>query len=147
LIALIRPDSWDLPLFAHVLGAVVLFGGVGAVFLLTVAGIRMPGQSIFTGKLAFRTLMYVVWPSYVVMRVGAQWIYSKEDLQPDMPTWISVGILVGDGGAVVLLGLTVLGWLALARRPGFARYFGGLAGLYLVGLLLAWWAMSAKPGA
>ncbi len=147
MIALVRPDSWDLPLFAHVLGAVALFGGVAAVVLLTVAGMRMPGQSVFTGKLAFRTLLFVVWPAYIVMRVGAQWIYSKEDLHPDMPTWIKLGILVGDGGAVVLIGLTVLGWLALARRPSFSRYFGGLAGLYLVGLFLAWWAMSAKPGA
>ena len=147
MIALVRPDSWDLPLFAHVLGAIVLFGGVGAVVLLTFAGMRMPGQTLFTGKLAFRTLLFVVWPAYIVMRVGAQWIYSKEDLHPDMPTWIKVGILVGDGGALVLIGLTILGWLALARRPSFARYFGWLAGLYLVGLLLAWWAMSAKPGA
>jgi hypothetical protein len=117
------------------------------VVLLTFAGMRMPGQTLFTGKLAFRTLLFVVWPAYIVMRVGAQWIYSKEDLNPDMPNWIKLGILVGDGGAVVLIGLTVLGWLALARRPSFARYFGWLAGLYLVGLLLAWWAMSAKPGA
>ena len=65
-----------------------------------------------------------------------------------MPTWIKLGILVGDGGAVVLLGLTVLGWLALARRPSFARYFGWAGGpSYSSGSCSPWWAMSAKPGA
>jgi hypothetical protein len=64
-----------------------------------------------------------------------------------MPTWIGVGIAVGDGGALVLIALTVLGWLSLRRRPSFARYFAGLASLYLAALAVAWWAMSAKPGA
>ena len=57
------------------------------------------------------------------------------------------GIVVGDGGALVLIGLTVLGWLALRRQPSVARYFAGLAGVYLVALVVAWWAMTAKPGA
>ena len=93
------------------------------------------------------TLLAVVWPAYIVMRVGAQLIFDKENLDPDMPTWIKSGIAVGDGGALVLIGLTVLGWLALRRRPSVSRYFAGLASLYLVALGVAWWAMSAKPGA
>jgi hypothetical protein len=146
-IALIRPDAWNFPLFVHVLGAIVLFGGIGAVVLLSFAAQRMPTQAVFARRLAFTTLITVVWPAYVVMRVGAQWIYSKEDIHPDMPRWIGVGIAVGDGGALVLIALTVLGWFALKRRPGVARYFAGLASLYLVALAVAWWAMSAKPGA
>ena len=44
------------------------------------------------------------------------------------------------------MALTVLGWLALAtERRSVARYFAGLAGLYLVALAVAWWAMTAKP--
>jgi hypothetical protein len=147
MIAALRLDSWDFPLFVHVLGAMALFGGVGAIVLLSLAGQRMPAQAVFARRTAFVTLLAVVWPAYVVMRVGAQWIFDKEDLDPDMPTWISTGIVVGDGGALVLIGLTVLGWLALRRRPSFARYFAGLAGVYLVALVVAWWAMTAKPGA
>ena len=46
----------------------------------------------------------------------------------------------------MLIALTVLGWLALRRRPGVTRYFAGLATIYLVALAVAWWAMTAKPG-
>jgi hypothetical protein len=146
-IAFLRPDSWDFPLFVHVLGAIALFGGVGALFMLSFAGLRMPAQADFVRRLAFTLLITVVWPAYIVMRVGAQWIFAKEDLDPDMPTWIGLGIVVGDGGALVLIALTVLGWLALRRRPSFARYFAGLSALYLIALGVAWWAMTAKPGA
>ncbi len=147
MIALVRPDSWDFPLFVHVLGAVALFGGVGTLVLLSFAAQRIPAQAGFARRIAFATLITVVWPAYVVMRVGAQWIYSKEDLHPDFPAWIAVGVTVGDGGVIVLLALTVLGWLALRRRPSVGRYFAGLASVYLVALGVAWWAMSAKPGA
>ena len=141
-----RPSSWDFPLFLHVFGAMTLFGAALTAFLAAVAAWRSTDSAALR-RAVFLSLLVVGVPAYVAMRGGAQWIYSKEDLHPDMPTWIKVGILVGDGGALVLIGLTILGWLALARRPSFARYFGGLAGLYLVGLFLAWWAMSAKPGA
>lgn len=146
MIAFMRPDAWDFPLFVHVLGAIALFGGVAAVVLISYAGQRMPAQAVFAHRTAFVTLIAVVWPAYIVMRAGAQWIYNKEDLHPDMPTWIKLGIAVGDGGALVLIGLTVLGWLALSRRPNVSKYFAGLASLYLVALFVAWWAMSAKPG-
>jgi hypothetical protein len=148
MIAALRLDSWDFPLFAHVIGAMALFGGVGAIFLLSVAGERMPAQAVFARRVAFGTLLAVVWPAYIVMRVGAQWIFDKEDaVITGTPTWIGAGIAVGDGGALVLIGLTVLGWLALRRRPSVSRYFAGLAGIYLIALGVAWWAMSAKPGA
>ena len=147
MIAFLRPDSWDFPLFVHVLGAMALFGGVATVVMLSFAAQRIPAQAVFARRVAFTTLILVVWPAYVVMRVGAQWIYSKEDLDAHVPSWVGVGIAVGDGGALVLLALTVLGWLALRRKPGVARYFAGLASLYLLALGVAWWAMSAKPGA
>jgi hypothetical protein len=146
-IAFLRPDSWDFPLFVHVLGAIVLFGGVGTLVLLSFVAQRIPAQAVFARRLAFTTLVVVVWPAYVVMRVGAQWIYDKEDLHPDFPSWIAVGVVVGDGGALLLIALTVLGWFALRRRPSLARYFAGLSTLYLLALGVAWWAMSAKPGA
>ena len=38
MIAFLRPDAWDFPLFVHVLGAIVLFGGVAAVVMLSFAG-------------------------------------------------------------------------------------------------------------
>jgi hypothetical protein len=146
-IAFLRPDSWDFPLFVHVLGAIALFGGIAALVMVSYAGIRIPEHAPMLRSLAFKLTLLVVWPAYVVMRVGAQWIYDKEDLDPDFPGWIAVGVTVGDGGVIVLLILTVLGWLTLRRRPTWTRYFAGLATVYLVALGVAWWAMSAKPGA
>ena len=146
MIALLRPDAWDFPLFLHVLGAVLLVGGVASVTLVSIAGLRTPEHAVLLRTLAFRTTLVLVWPAYILMRAGAQWIYSKEDLHPDFPTWIAVGVTVGDGGIAVLLVLTLLGWLAL-RRTRVGPWFAGLAALYLVALGVAWWAMSAKPGA
>jgi hypothetical protein len=145
LIALIRPDSWNFPLFVHVFGAIALFGSVGTLVLLSFAAQRIPAQAAFARRLAFITLLAVVWPSYIVMRGGAQWIYAKEDLHPDFPTWVAIGVGVGDGGIVALLILTLLAWLA-RRRAWAGSFFAGLSALYLVALGVAWWAMSAKPG-
>jgi hypothetical protein len=145
-IAFLRPDAWDFPLFLHVLGATVLFGGTATLVLLSFTAQRITGGAAFARRLAFTTLLTVVWPAYIVMRVGAQWIYSKEDLHPDFPAWIAVGVGVGDGGIVVLLILTLLGWLT-RRRARAGPFFAGLSALYLVALGVAWWAMSAKPGA
>ena len=145
MIATIRPDSWDFPLFLHVLGAVLLFGGVASLAVVSVAGLRIPNHAALLRRVAFRTTLLVVWPAYVVMRAGAQWILSREGLDDDAPGWVGVGFLVSDVGIIVLLVLTVLGWLAL-RRPRVGGWFAGLTVLYLVALGVAWFAMSAKPG-
>jgi putative copper export protein len=147
MLAFLRPDEWDFPLFLHVLGALVLFGGVATVVLFAAVARRNPQHDALMRRVSFVTLLAAVWPAYIVMRVGAQWIYDKEDLDPDFPTWMAIGVTVGDGGVVVLLVLTVLGWLALRRKPNLFRFLGGVAALYLVALAVAWWAMSAKPGA
>ena len=38
-------------------------------------------------------LLYGAFPGYIVMRVAAQWIYSKEGLDdlPTDPSWIGIG--------------------------------------------------------
>jgi len=145
-IAFLRPDAWDFPLFLHVLGATVLFGGVASLAIVSVAGLRVPDHAVMLRRLAFRTTLFLVWPAYVVMRVAAQWIVSKEHLDKDSPGWVSVGFVIADGGLLVLLVLTLLGWLAL-RRPRVSPWFAGLAVFYVVALGVAVFAMSAKPGA
>jgi len=144
-IAALRPDAWDFPLFLHVLGAVLLFGGSASLAVLSIAGLRIPEHAVLLRVLAFRTTLIVVWPAYLVMRVGAQWILSREGLEDNSPGWVGVGFIVSDAGVVVLLLLTLLGWLA-RRRPRAGTWFAGLSVLYLVALGVAWFAMSAKPG-
>jgi hypothetical protein len=141
MVAAIRPDSWNLPLFLHVLGAIVLAGAVASAALAS-------GSAVVLRGLPFRILALVAVPSWLLMRLAGQWIDSKEDIQGD-PTWLGIGFTVGDFGLLVLLVATVVAWWA-RRRPGLRwprQTAGGLAVLYLLALAVAWWAMSAKPGA
>jgi hypothetical protein len=113
LLAAHRPTDWNFPLFVHVLGAMILVGGL------------LAGASIITYargevrwlRLGYWSLLFVAFPGYIVMRIGAQWIYSREgweDLGND-PTWIGIGFAVADIGALVTLIALVVG-----RRAGTA---------------------------
>jgi hypothetical protein len=147
MLALIRPDSWNFPLFLHVLGAIVLAGSTAAVTVLALAARRHRVHGALLSRLAFRTLIFVVVPSWIVMRVGAQLIVDKEF--PDKaPGWVGVGFAVSEPGLIILIALGVLAWVS-ARRGGVGRAAVALAILapvYLAALAVAWWAMSAKPG-
>ncbi len=147
MLALVRPDSWNFPLFLHVLGAIVLAGSIGAVTVLAVAARKRSDNAAPLSRVAFRTLIFVVLPSWIVMRVGAQLIADKEF--PDKtPGWVGVGFLVSEPGLIILIALGVLAWVS-ARRGGVGRASMAvaiLAPVYLAALAVAWWAMSAKPG-
>jgi hypothetical protein len=143
MLALVRPDSSDFPLFLHVLGAVVLVGATGAA---AIAAGRSQTSPLLR-RVAFRTLLVFVLPAWVLMRFAGQWVDSKEDIPGD-PTWLGIGFLVGDVGLVLLLVTTLIGWWS-TRRPekGWpARAVTALAALYLAALLVAVFAMSGKPG-
>ena len=148
LLALSRPTDWNLPLFIHVLGAMILVGG-----LLTGASVILfaRGDVRFL-KLGYWTLLAVALPGYVVMRIGAQWIYSKEGLDnlPDDPTWIGIGFVVADAGALLVLIALILGGIGVRRLRN-----GNGAGLLKASMVIAWvvlaaalvavWAMAGKP--
>jgi cytochrome bd-type quinol oxidase subunit 2 len=142
MLALIRPDAWNLPLFLHVLGATILFGTVGVV---TAAGfaIRTHGdhQALLT-RVAQRTYMLGVIPAYIVMRVAAQWIDGKEFPNGGEPGWVGVGFLVSDVGIVLLV---VVGILLAVRRQRILLAVPVLTGLYVLALGVAWVSMSGKP--
>ncbi len=133
------------PLFVHVLGATLLFGALFAVTTLGFASTRIVEHGPLLRRLAFTVMLAGVWPSYILMRVGAQWVLSHEGLDENTPGWVGVGFIVSDAGILVLLVLTLLGWLGL-RRPRLGIWFAGLAAMYLAALGVAVFAMSAKPG-
>ena len=111
MVAAIRPDAWNFPLFVHVAGAMLLVGAL-VVVVATMAGAlrRGDGAEVLTG-LAFRTLLIGVLPAYILMRGGAEWIGSKEDV-PDDVDWIGIGYSVADGGLLLTI---------IARDPRLAR--------------------------
>ena len=134
----IRPHSFDLPLFLHVLGAMTLFGAVLATGVTVWAGNK---------RAAFVSILAAV-PAYVLMRACAQWSYSKEGFTgPGAPTWVGIGFATSVAGLLVLL--VTIGTVYWWRRSGKAlagRISLGLSGVYLVLLAIAWLAMSGKWG-
>ena len=133
------------PLFLHVLGAMSLVGGMLAVLVLTVTAWRRP-EIVSLRRAAFLTLLVVAIPAWVVMRVGAQWIYSNEGWSGhNDPTWLGIGFIVADLGLVVLLVTSGIAfWWNRAGNALAGSLVGALTGLYLVLLAVAWLAMSGK---
>jgi len=149
MLAAIRPDSWNLPLFLHVLGSTLTFGATATLALVGFAGLRSgPERAAWLRSLAFRIGGYVLVPAFILMRSGAQWIADKEyPGNAKTPGWLDVGFIVTEPGAILVIVMLILAWLA-ARRPGFrgAVAVPWLASVYLLALGIAWFAMSAKPG-
>jgi hypothetical protein len=147
LLASVRPDSWNFPLFLHVTGAAVLMGAVitAVSTLLTPGG---GGDPAGLRRFAFRTLLFVGLPAYIVMRIGAQWIYSKEHLDDleDDPAWIGIGFIVADLGLLLfLISLACAGVATWKSKDGLGKAAGAIGAIVLVGLIVAVWAMGAKP--
>ena len=147
-LATVRPDSWNFPLFVHVFGAMILVGGLlaGASTILYARG------DVRFLRLGYWTLLAVAFPGYVVMRIGAQWIYSRSiyDDLPEDPTWIGIGFIVADLGALLTVIALILGGIGVSRLNK-----GGGAGLLKAAMVIAWlvlaaalvavWAMAGKP--
>jgi hypothetical protein len=151
LLALSRPTDWNFPLFVHVLGAMILVGGLltGA---STLAFAR--GNERFL-RLGYWTLLAVALPGYVVMRIGAEWIYAKEPWGElpegvDEPAWIGIGYIVADAGALLVLIALIIGGIGVRRLPsgrgsGLLKAAMVLAWIVLAAAVVAVWAMSGKP--
>jgi hypothetical protein len=152
-LAVIRPHSWDVPLFLHVLGAMVMVGG----FVLAITALASSVRNGQVSRLGFRALLYGALPGFIVMRGAAQWIYSKEfptpahGPAPKDPGWVGIGFIVADPTLLFLLIALLLTGLGLrrARRGagggGLIRAASVLIALILVADLVAIWAMTTKP--
>jgi hypothetical protein len=149
---LIRPDSWNLPLFVHVAGAMAvmaaLFTAVGSLVLAW----RASGeQRAAITRFGFRTLLYAGIPAYFVMRIGAEWIYSKEYSGDNDPGWIGIGYGTADLGGILILLATILTGLGMRRLRsgggggGMAKAGTLLATLVVALYVIAIWAMTTKP--
>ena len=150
-VATIRPDEWGLPLFLHLLGAFTLIGAlVMAASYLFAA--RRDGSLELT-RLGYRSLLLVALPSFIVMRIAAQWLASEEGLDDADLAWIDVGYISTDIGVLALISATIAAGLAVRRasRAEGARAGGGVAvAAWLVALLIAVytvviWVMATKP--
>ena len=91
LLASIRPDEWELPLFIHVLSAFVLIGAVTLALVALAGGWR--SGSAQSARLAFRALLWAVIPAWIVMRLTAQWLLDKQGLEDADFAWIEIGFM------------------------------------------------------
>jgi hypothetical protein len=104
MLALVRPDSWNLPLFLHVLGAIILVGTTATLAIAGFAARRRDGHEQLLSSTIARVFVLGALPSWILMRVGAEWIRSKEFTGgADEPGWVGVGYIVSDGTAVLLI--------------------------------------------
>ena len=146
ILAAIRPDSWNLPLFLHVLGATITFGTTAAVAILAFAGRREGERALWLRGLSFKVGVFVLVPAWFLLRIPAQWIASKE-FPDNEPGWVGVGYPVTEGGALLIIIMLILAWFGRRTlKSRAAAVVPWLAGVYLVALGVAWFAMSAKPG-
>jgi hypothetical protein len=153
-LAAIRPDDWNFPLLLHVLGAMLLVGGLATAVAAQVIGWRpAPGAALSHARAAFRALVLVALPGWVLMRVAGQWIASKEGFDGgDEPAWLGIGYITSEAGAVLLLASIVLAGLGARRlrttageTSTLARISGVLAGVLVLAYLVTIWAMTTKP--
>ncbi len=143
-LASIRPDSWNLPLLLHVLGAMVLVGAAAVGSTASLASGRS-SEGEYLRRLAFRSFLIVALPAYLVMRVGAEWLHGKFPETDEEPTWIGIGYITADLGALILLVTLILSGLAVRRGGRLAQIAGVISLIAVIGWLVAVWAMSGKP--
>jgi hypothetical protein len=149
MVAAIRPDAWDFPLFLHVAGAMLLVGALVVVAAAMGGALRRGDGAEVLAGLASRTLLVGVLPSYLLMRAGAEWIASEEDVPRDVD-WVGIGFAVADGGLLLTIIAAVLAWRAARRGAagpgGLGRAVLVLTAVLIVAYGVAIWAMAAKPG-
>ena len=155
-LAAIRDDAVNLPLFIHVLGAMVLTGVVFTVAASTLLSRREGADAVGLRRLGFKTVLFAAFPSYLLMRVGAQWTVSEENLPAEVEesTWVTIGYAVAELGLLLLVVSIILSAIGLRRMRAAdgaaggqaqARAVGIISALLVVAYIVTVWAMTAKP--
>jgi len=149
-LALLRPDSWNFPLLVHVFGAMVLVGGL----VTATSALAFAKGDTALLRLGYWTLLAVALPGYVIMRIGAEWIYSKEnwdDVPEDLiPSWINIGYIVADAGALLMVIALIVGGIGMrqlreGKGQGLLKATLIIALIILAAAVVAVWAMAGKP--
>ncbi|MGH2922041.1 MAG: hypothetical protein ACRDKU_08255 [Gaiellaceae bacterium] len=150
LVAAIRPDSWNFPLFLHVFGAMVLVGGLAAA--ASALGFARGEARLL--RLGYWSLLALSLPGWVLMRIGAEWISSKEgwDQVPEEaePSWLSIGAVIADAGGLILAVSLIAGGVGVYRLraeggSGLLKLTLALSLVLLAAYVVAVWAMAGKP--
>jgi len=142
-----RPDSWNFPLFVHVLGAMILVGGL----VTAAASLAFARGDTKLLRLGYWSLLAVALPGYLIMRTGAEWVYSKGwDKVDPAPRWVDIGYVVADAGAVLMLIALIVGGIGMrklreGKGQGLLKATLVIALVILAAAVVAIWAMAGKP--
>ena len=149
IVATVRPDSWDFPLLLHVLGAMILVGGL----LAGASSLAYARGDVKYLRLGYWSLLAVALPGWLLMRIGAEWIASREGWNHEgvpTPTWLSIGFILADAGGLILLVSLIVGGIGVRRlRAGqgatLLKTTLVLSFVLLGAYVVAVWAMAGKP--
>jgi len=144
----VRPDSINLAVLVHVLGAMVLVGG-----LVTAAAAALIGwrdEAVGLRRLSYRTLLAVALPGWIVMFAGALWSESKEKLEDADLAWVGIGHIAAEGGGLLLIIALILGGIGQRKSrtgggSGLIKASSIIATFLVAVYVVAIWAMGAKP--
>ena len=154
IVAAIRASSVDLPLLVHIAGAMALVGLLVTSSLALVRAWRTTDGDVSVPLVRFGLwTLIAAFPAWILMRIGAQWTYSREgwDNVPDEPSWLGVGYITADLGGLLLLLSLILAAVGLRqlRRPepgsGVVRIATVIALLLVAAYVVAIFAMTTKP--
>ena len=147
-LATLQSNSGNLPLLVHVVGAMILVAGLvtGAAALFFARG------DAKLLRLGFWSLMLVAFPGWVIMRLGAEWIYTNEGWNKvqDKPRWLDIGLPLADAGGLVLVITLIIGGIGVRRlqagkSSGLLKATLVLSVVLLAAYVVAVWAMAGKP--
>ena len=106
-------------------------------------------------RVGYWSLLLVCLPAYVLMRIGAEWLFSKEgydDLPDDRvtPSGSTSASFVADAGLLALVIALILGGIGVRRLrsgkgTGLLKATMVISILLLASFVVAVWAMSGKP--
>jgi hypothetical protein len=146
LLAALRPDAVNLPLFVHVLGAMVMVGAAATVVRMAFVSEPTEAAAVMR-RLVTRSLLLVALPAWLVMRVGAEWVRIEElgEAGGDL-FWLELGYITAEGGGFFLLAGIVLAWRgSRSGRPRLDKAAAILVGIAVIVWVITAWAMAAKP--
>jgi hypothetical protein len=149
-LATLQPDSGNFPLFVHVLGATILVGGL----LTGASSLGFARGDVRFLRLGYWSLLAAALPGWILMRVGGEWIASKEGWTKKgvpTPTWLDIGFLLADIGGLILLVSLITGGIGVRRLrqgkgSGLLKTTLVLSIVLLAAYVVAVWAMAGKPG-
>jgi nitrite reductase (NO-forming) len=152
LLAAIRPAGQDFPVLLHIVGATLVFGAL----LASATSLALARGQARLLRLGYFTLLFVALPGWILMRLSGEWIYRKQgwDSLPDQfqdATWLRIGFIVADGGAILFVLALVVGGIGVNRlRSGksadLLKVTMTIAIVLALAFVVAVWAMTGKPG-